>query len=187
MPLEQVLLASGGDETTGAATGADVGESGAGVRIPADHLHLVPVAAAIAHAGGPAWAATAYATALRDAGPETGPDGVPVFDLIVLGVGPDGHVLSVFPGSAVWDDPAMCVAVPAPSHVEPHLERVTMHPRVLAAARTVLVVSTGQSKASVLGRAWTGGDVRELPVRAARTANATWLLDDAAAAELPRG
>ncbi len=186
LPLDQVLLESGGNETTSGATSADVGDSGAGVRLPTGNLHPVPVAAAIAHAGGAPWAAAAYAAELRDAGPRAGQDGVPVFDLIVLGVGPDGHILSVFPGSAVWDDPAMCVAVPAPTHVEPHLERVTMHPRLLAAARKVLVVSTGQSKAAALGRAWTGDDVRELPVRAARIETAIWLLDDAAASDLPR-
>lgn len=174
LPLVQILL--GPDD-----------RAGGGVRIPAANLHPVPVAAAIAHAGGAAWAASRYARYLREAGPPPGSDGVPVFDLIVLGVGPDGHILSVFPGSAVWSNPALCAAVPAPTHVEPHLERVTMHPRVLAAARAVLVVSTGASKAAAFGRAWTGSDVRELPVRAARLPSATWLLDEAAAAELPRG
>jgi len=185
MPLEQILLDSGGDEAGSGATGSDVSGAG-GVRIPGANLHPVPVSAAIAHAGGAAWAASRYARFLREAGPSPNTDGVPVFDLIVIGVGPDGHILSVFPGSAVWADPALCAAVPAPSHVGPHLERVTMHPRLLAAARQVLVVCTGSSKAGVLGRAWTGDNVRELPVRAARTGNATWLLDEAAAAGLPR-
>lgn len=186
MPLERILLGTGGDESGPGAAGADVAGGSAGVRIPAANLHPVPVMAAIAHGGGAPWAAARYARFLREAGPAPGTDGVPVFDLIVLGVGPDGHVLSVFPGSAVWADPALCAAVPAPTHVQPHLERVTMHPRLLAAARRVLVVCTGASKAAALGRAWTGDNVRELPVRAARIASATWLLDEAAAGELPR-
>jgi 6-phosphogluconolactonase/glucosamine-6-phosphate isomerase/deaminase len=61
-----------------------------------------------------------------------------------------------------------------------------MHPDVVAAARCVLVVSTGPSKAAVLGRAWRGDDARELPVRMTMATNSTWILDDAAAAELPR-
>jgi 6-phosphogluconolactonase/glucosamine-6-phosphate isomerase/deaminase len=113
--------------------------------------------------------------------------GTPVFDLVVVGVGPDGHVLSVFPGSATWDEASSCAAVPAPTHIEPHVDRVTLHPRVLASARSVLVVTAGAGKAANLGRAWTGDDVRELPVRAARLGTATWILDEAAASELPRG
>ena len=92
-----------------------------------------------------------------------GADGVPVFDVFLVGVGPDGHLLSVFPDSAVWDRPELVVGVPAPTHVEPHLPRVTMHPRVIAAARHVLLVTSGASKAEKVGRAWTGDDLRELP------------------------
>ena len=51
----------------------------------------------------------------------------------------------------------------------------------------MLVVTAGAGKAANLGRAWAGGDVRELPLRAARLGTATWILDEAAAAELPHG
>ncbi len=187
LPLNQILLDSGGDETGSGATSSDVRAAGAGVRMPTGNLHPVPAAAAIAHGGGPAVAAEWYAEALRAEGPAPDASGVPVLDVVVLGVGPDGHIMSVFPGSAVWGDPGLCAGVPAPTHVEPHVPRVTMHPRVLAAARRLLVVSTGASKADVLALAWTGEDARELPLRAARTGNATWLLDEAAAAGLPRG
>jgi len=61
-----------------------------------------------------------------------------------------------------------------------------MHPRILAAARRVLLITNGASKAGVMGRAWAGGDARELPVRATRLPNATWLLDEAAAADISR-
>jgi 6-phosphogluconolactonase len=185
-PLEQILLTSGGDEANSGPASSGVGEHGAGVRIPAANLHPIPSSAAIAHGTGAAGAAEAYEREIAAYGPAAGAEGLPVFDLIVLGVGPDGHVLSVFPGSAVWDAAGLVVPVPAPAHVEPHVARVTMHPRLLAAAREVLVVTTGASKAANLGRAWTGDDVRELPVRAARLPNAVWLLDGAAAAELPR-
>ena len=75
--------------------------------------------------------------------------------------------------------------MPAPTHVGPHVERVTLHPRLIAAARCVLVVTTGAAKADNLRLAWAGDDVRELPLRAARLATATWILDEAAAAGLP--
>jgi 6-phosphogluconolactonase len=174
LPLEELLLAADGD-------GGDLG----GVRIPTANLHPVPVAAAMAAGEGPAGAAAAYETSLLLEGPGRNGDGVPVFDVLILGVGPDGHVLSVFPGSAAWDEGSLVVAVPAPVHVEPHVERVTMHPDVVAAARSVLVVSNGASKAAVLERAWGGDDARELPVRMTMATNSTWILDDAAAAELP--
>lgn len=186
LPLNQILLASGGDEETGSPEGADVGGQGDGVRIPAAQLHEVPVTEAIARSGGAAWAAVRYAAEIERAGPAAGPNGDPVFDVLIMGVGPDGHVLSIFPGSAVWDASANAVAVPAPTHVEPHVDRVTLHPRLIAAARRVVLITTGAGKADLLARAWGGADVRELPVGAARLPQAVWLLDEAAASRLPR-
>ncbi len=185
LPLEQILLDSGADEALSGPPMAAVGGHGDGIAIPVANLHPIPMAEAIAH-GGAAWAAARYAGELRDLVPTAGPDGTPVFDLLLLGVGPDGHILSVFPGSDAWDDPASCVAIPAPVHVEPHVERVTLTPRVVAAARRVVVVTAGAAKADVLARAWSEGDVRELPLRTTRRAGAIWMLDEAAAAALPR-
>lgn len=181
LPFEELLLAADRGED-GEPDGGDFG----GVRIPSGQVHPVPVAEALANGDGAAGAATAYETALLLSGPGANEDGVPAFDVIVLGVGPDGHVLSVFPGSGAWDAGTLVMPIPAPAHVEPHVERVTMHPDLLAAARSVLVVSTGADKASVLSLAWRGDDVRELPVRATMATNATWILDEAAAADLPR-
>ncbi len=186
LPLVQILLASGGDEATSGTNSADVGGHGDGVEIPAGQIHEIPMTEAIARAGGVAWAAAVYSEWIRDAGPAAGPGGLPVFDVLLLGVGPDGHVMSVFPGSAAWDAEGLAVGVPAPTHIEPHVDRVTLHPRLLAAARRVVVLTTGESKADALGRAWAGADVRELPVGAAKLATATWILDEAAAARLPR-
>lgn len=160
-------------------------EAGAGLAIPDANVHPIPVTAVLASGGGPADAAHAYEAEVRGAGPAVGADGVPEFDLVLLGVGPDGHILSVFPESAVFDDDvAWVAAVPAPKHIEPHVPRVTLHPRLAAAARSVLVATAGAGKADVLARAWAGGDPRELPVRCVRTLNATWLLDEAAAAQV---
>lgn len=159
-------------------------EPGVGIEIPAADVHAVPVAEAIAGGSGSEGAAAAYEAELRSSGPAVGDRGVPVFDLVILGVGPDGHILSVFPGSFVFDDPGWVSAVPAPTHVEPHVPRVTMNPRLVTAARAVLVVTAGEAKADVLARAWAGGDARELPLRTTLGANATWVVDEAAAAKL---
>jgi 6-phosphogluconolactonase len=161
-------------------------EPGAGVAVPDANVHPVPVAAAEARGGGPADAARAYEAELRKAGPVSGAASLPRFDLIILGVGPDGHILSVFPGSAVLDSTAWVEPVPAPAHVEPHVPRVTIHPRLVAAARAVLVATAGAGKADLLARAWAGGDPRELPVRLTLLPQTTWLLDEAAGARLPK-
>ena len=108
----------------------------------------------------------------------------PIPQAIALAEGP-AWVAGQYAGAAAWDETATCRRVPAPTHIEPQVERVTFHPRLIPAARSVLVVTAGASKAANLGRAWTGDDLRELPVRAARLGTATWILDPAAAAELP--
>ena len=95
------------------------------------------------------WCAAQLAATLRSDGPPA-VDGWPVFDLVMLGMGGDGHVLSVFPGSAALASTELCLAIPAPTHIEPHVERVTINPAVIGVARQVLVVATGAGKASVL-------------------------------------
>ena len=165
---------------------ADEGNAQAAIAMPAANVHPFPVAAAIARAGGRDWCAARYAESLEELVPLDGA-GTPVLDLLILGVGPDGHLLSVFPRSSVWDAPGVCAGVPAPTHVEPHVERVTVHPRVVAAATEVIVITTGASKAHHMASAWEGGDARELPIRFTRLPQATWILDEAAASGIPRG
>jgi 6-phosphogluconolactonase len=155
-----------------------------GLLVPAQ-VHPFPIPETLDRGDDNDACAARYAEELRDAVPERDANGTPVLDLVLLGVGPDGHILSVFPDSDVWDVEAIATGVPAPTHVEPHVERVTLHPRMVAAARAVLLVSTGSGKAGPLAKAWADGDAREIPARAAKRAGATWLLDDAAAAQLP--
>lgn len=117
------------------------------------------------------------------------PGGTPVFDLLLLGMGPDGHVLSVFPGSAALAaDAPLVMAIPAPTHIEPSVPRVTLHPAVVAAARSVLLIVGGAAKATVLAEVL-GGDpaIETYPARLARIDTATWLLDQASAAGLTPG
>jgi len=177
--------AFGGMSGTG-QSGVDVlagREPGIGIR--ADNVHPIPVANAIAEGRDPDWAAARYVEELRADGPDEGDDGLPAFDLMLLGVGPDGHILSVFPASAAFDSPAWAVGVAAPTHVEPHVARVTLNPALVPAANDLLVVSTGEGKADVLADVLHGDpDPRRLPAQLARRAGATWILDRAAAARL---
>ena len=179
-PFDDVLLdIAGGEEGT-----AGIGRRG--VPIPLENIHPFRTGEAIGQGQGPGWCAATLADELRAAGLETR-DGWPVFDLILLGIGPDGHVLSVFPGSTTFDSTELAMAVPAPSHVEPHVERVTLNPAVIGVAREVLVVVNGGDKASVLAQVLgPERDPRRWPAQLARREGATWIIDEAAGAELSR-
>jgi 6-phosphogluconolactonase len=152
-----------------------------GAPIPVTNVHPVPTTEAIAEAQDADWCAARYAEMLKAGGPPI-EDGWPVFDIVLLGVGPDGHILSVFPGSATFDRTEIVLGVPAPTHVEPHVARVTLNPAIVGVARSVLVVSHGAGKAEILGQILRGPrDPRRLPAQLARRPGATWLLDAAAA------
>lgn len=180
-PFDDILLEGGGWETVH----SDDHRRGR-IRIPVANVHPFRTGAAIGAGRDAAWCAADLAATLAAAGlPDV--DGWPALDLILLGLGPDGHILSVFPGSGAFDSKAWALAVPAPTHVEPHVGRVTLNPAVVHVARRVLVVATGGGKADVIARIL-GEDVdpRQLPGRLAVREGATWILDEAAAAQLPR-
>ncbi|MEO8208109.1 MAG: 6-phosphogluconolactonase, partial [Chloroflexota bacterium] len=116
------------------------GESGkAGLPIRVEHLHPFRCGESIEGGHDAAWCAAALAEELASVGPSS-PGGWPILDLVFLGIGSDGHLLSVFPGSAAFDAEEWALAIPAPTHIEPHVERVTMHPEIIGAARAILVV-----------------------------------------------
>ncbi len=172
--------------------GIALGEEGvaggrpAGVPIPLDQVHPFPTGEAIGGGRGPAWCAATLADELRSDGPAATEDGWPAFDLLLLGVGSDGHLLSVFPGSPALDSTELAMAIPAPTHIGPHVERVTLNPAVVGAARQVLVVVTGTAKAAVLAEIFGGDrDPRRWPAQLAIRSGAIWILDAAAAADLP--
>ena len=165
------------------------GDAAAGLEpapLPPENLHPVPVDATLAAGGGPAEAAAAYEAALRVALPADAA-GRPVFDAIIVGIGPDGHLLSIFPGSAAFDAPGWVVPVPAPRHVAPHRARVSLTPGALDATGALLPLAFGPGKAAILAEVLVGPrDERRLPAQRARRSGATWILDAAAAGSLPR-
>jgi 6-phosphogluconolactonase len=175
-----------GESGTGASGVDVVGRRTAGAPIPAENVHPIPTGRAIGEGLGPIWAAQRYAEMLRDDGPPA--DGRwPAFDLVLLGIGPDGHVLSVFPDSEAFDKDDTVVAVPAPTHVEPHIARITLNPRILDVARRIIVVAHGAAKAAILGEVLGPvRDERKWPAQLARRPDATWILDEAAAAAIGR-
>ena len=79
--------------------------------------------------------------------------GRPVFDLVLLGMGPDGHVASLFPGSpGLSEDQTWVIPVAAPGHVEPQVPRVSLSLWAINQARQVLLLAGGSAKAPVVAR-----------------------------------
>ena len=142
------------------------------VPAPAGHLHRVPTELV-----DPSRIASAYEAQLR-AWFRTPRGRPPVFDLILLGVGADGHVASLFPGSAALRE---CWRLVVPSRGgRPPMNRVTVTLPVLNAARAVLILAAGAVKRGVVRRmagAQTPAD--RLPVHLIQpsTGRVTWLVN----------
>ncbi len=108
-------------------------------------------------------------------------------DLLLLSVGEDGHIASLFPDSAALESRQKVVFVADAPKLP--AQRITITPKVICAAREVVVMAAGQAKGEVLARALHApDDYCELPVRL--TIGRTWVLDAAAYAafnQLTRG
>ena len=156
-----------------------------GLPVPRQNVHPIPVDTAVADGRDITWTAAAYRDEVLTFLSRNSA-GLPAFDVILLGVGPDGHILSVFPGSpALEPETPLVMAVPAPTTVDPKVPRITLSPRLLDAAGHVMPMVGGASKAQVVRRILAGDrNPVELPAQLATGSNATWLLDRAAAAEL---
>lgn len=104
-------------------------------------------------------------------------------DLIHLGLGPDGHTASLFPHSlALEADPGRLVVMnDDPLGTNPH-QRMTLTFAGIARARQVVFTVAGPGKAEALGRIARGED---LPASRIRADNVLWLVDEAAASQLP--
>ncbi len=158
----------------------------AGAGVPTANRHPVPVEAAIAAGHDESWAAARYGEEMARRLPRRAGLGLPAFDVWLLGVGGDGHILSAFPGgSAVDESEELALGVPAPEHIEPHLPRVTLSPHLLRAAGSVVVMVPGVAKAEVVAECFTSpSNLRRLPAQLALRPNTVWLLEPGSAARL---
>lgn len=112
---------------------------------------------------------------------------IPVFDLVLLGMGEDGHTASLFPGTAaVHESERLVVANEVPKL---DATRLTFTPPLINAARQVVFLAAGSGKAERLSEVLEGPvDIDRLPAQAVRprSGRALWLVDRAAAAALAR-
>lgn len=138
------------------------------------HVHPVPSSSEVATAED---AAAAYSATL-------GSHGRGAFDVLMLGVGPDGHVASLFPGHEALDaDDTIAVAVH--DSPKPPPDRVSLTFPTLNRAKAVWFLVSGEEKAPAVAAARSAGPVSEIPARGVRGLDETlWLVDEAAASRL---
>jgi len=131
-------------------------------------------------------AATAYAALLAEHADIEAHAPVPRIDVMLLGLGPDGHVASLFPHQPALHDTRTVVGVEAAPKPPP--ERVTLTLPAIQAADEVWLVAAGAEKAPAAQLALGGAGPMAVPAVAAQGRHATtWLLDRAAASALPAG
>ena len=111
--------------------------------------------------------------------------GLARFDLLLLGLGPDGHVASLYPDQPTLDETERRT-IGAEAHLQPFVDRITLTLPVLRAARGVLFLVAGADKAGAAKRAFAGEPSRATPGSLVRAVEGTTtaLLDTAAAAQL---
>lgn len=112
-------------------------------------------------------------------------EGVGTFDLVLLGLGPDGHVASLFPGFPTLDVTSRDVVGSVAGH-EPFVDRISLTLPRLGNTNELLFLVAGEDKADAVARAFAGRPSHQTPGSLARSAEGTTraILDRAAAAKL---
>lgn len=132
----------------------------------------------------PEAAADRYAAALATATRPEDHGVVPTFDVMLLGIGPDGHIASVFPEApAAYDERPVVAVRGAP---KPPPTRLTLTFAAINSAAEVWVLAAGAEKAPIVGLALSGAGRVQVPAAGVHGRRRTlWLLDRAAAGQLP--
>jgi len=141
---------------------------------PKDHIHPIPTDVAT-----PDQAAQLYQRELQSLyGTEELDPARPLFDLVLMGVGPDGHTASLFPDYPALNETRRWVVGVPQAHVEPFVPRVTLTLPALASCREMLFELAGHEKRAILAKLSTD---ESLPANRARSIGETVLLVDQAA------
>lgn len=116
-----------------------------------------------------------------------GSDWIPRFDLILLGLGEDGHIASLFPGNVSLDVTDKSVVASPPGVLPPPVDRITFTFPVINAANEVMVLVSGRNKAEVVHKVLESGeDYHIRPANGIHVTNGdeVWMLDEGAASLL---
>ncbi len=149
--------------------------------VPISSDHVFPIRTAFAT---PALSADDYAATLARVFAGNSADSPPRFDLLLLGLGDDGHTASLFPGSPALSVTDKWVTSSPPGVLPPPVERITLTYPVLNAARNVLFLVAGGEKAPAVRDVLDGTASRDqCPAAGVIPTNGTltWLIDEAAA------
>lgn len=129
-------------------------------------------------------AAAEHAADMSDRRPEN-PGRLPRFDIVLLGVGPDAHVASLFPEQAGIREKELAV-VGVRNSPKPPPGRVSLTLPAINTASEVWMVVAGDDKAGAVGLALAGANPVQVPAAGPRGRNATlWLIDENAASRVP--
>ena len=134
---------------------------------------------------GPQQGARAYAQELRAHLPAEDEE-LPVLDVVVLGIGPDGHIASLFPGAATLDAPETEICLGVEDSPKPPPERITLSLKMLHVARCCVLLATGAAKADAVD-AMLGDPSPHVPASLLRRERLTVIADDAASPTPLRG
>ena len=151
---------------------------------PAANIHPIPTATA--DPADPDRSAALYEHELKSFyGADVLDPARPLFDLVLMGVGPDGHTASLFPDYPALDETERWVVGVPKAHVEPFVPRITLTLPALASCREMLFEVAGAEKRAILTRVLDG---ENLPANRVRSIGETvWLVDTAALPENFRG
>lgn len=155
-------------------------------RVPVASSQVFPVPT---QAGSAAEAAATYAAELAWFFATTLHAAPPRFDLVVLGLGEDGHTASLLPGSPALHVEDTCATWTPPGALPPRVDRITLTYPVLNAARQIVFLVSGEKKAGALRTVLEGQPSRDqCPAAGIRPADGTvtWLVDEDAAQLLTR-
>lgn len=142
---------------------------------PSENVHAIPTSAPT-----PDEAAERYEHELKSFHAAALDQEPPLFDLVLMGIGPDGHTASLFPNAPALAEQQKWAVGVAQANVAPFVPRVSLTFPCLGSTREMLFLASGNDKRDILTRAFSGENLPAMRAHATH-GDTIWLLDQAAA------